>query len=123
MYVCLSDSIRNQPAVKCAAGSPQDCAASVLSVPGYSAGGTLMRISNGLKVSKSTEQNSCPSGWKIWSPRNKNDWTLVYNALGQDTANYPKSPILIVDVTRNANGCGWCTDYAMNSKVEEQVRG
>ena len=49
-----TDSIPNQPAVKCtAAGSPENCRISVLSVPGYSAGGRLMRISNGLKVSKS----------------------------------------------------------------------
>ena len=97
-----------------------DCAASVLSVPGYSAGGRLMRISNGLKVSKSTEQNSCPTGWKIWSPRNKNDWTLVYNALGNSLANYPKVPDLIVDVTRSANGCSGCKDYAMKSTVSQQ---
>ena len=109
-------------AVSCAAGSPSSCKVTNVPVSGYSAG-DLIRVTNGLKVSKSTEKNSCPSGWKIWSPRNKNDWTLVYNALGQDTANYPKSPILIVDVTRNANGCGGCDRHAMNSKVKEQVRG
>ena len=90
-----------------------------MSVSGYSAG-NLFRISNGLKVSKSTEKNSCPSGWKIWSPRNKNDWTLVYNALGKNFANYPRAPHLIVDVTRSGNGCGGCKNYAMKSTVSEQ---
>ena len=84
-----------------------------------------MEISNGLDVKKSTQQNSCPDGWKIWSPRNKNDWTIVFNALGKDMKNYPKKPDLIVDVTRNANGCGtnWsggCRMYAMNSGVKQQ---
>ena len=83
----------------------------------------MMRITNGLKLSKSTQSNSCPSGWKIWSPRNKNDWTLVYNAMDQDMKNYPQKPFLIVDVTRDADGCGGCQNYAMNSKVSNQVRG
>ena len=81
-----------------------------------------MMVANGLKVSKSTQKNSCPTGWKIWSPRNKNDWTIVYNALGQNFRNYPKKTALIVDVTRNDNGCGGCKNYAMNSDVSQQVR-
>ena len=106
----------------CADGSPGSCAVSVVSVSGYSAGG-LIRIANGLKVSKSTQKNSCPNGWKIWSPRNKNDWTLAYNAMGLNIKYYPRQPHLLVDVTRNANGCGGCKDHAMNSGVKEEVRG
>ena len=106
--------------VSCTAGSPSSCKVATLPVPGYSAG-DLIRITNGLKVSKSTEKNSCPSGWKIWSPRNKNDWTLVYNALGNSLTNYPKAPDLIVDVTRSANGCSGCKDYAMKSTVVEHI--
>ena len=79
-----------------------------------------MRITNGLEVSKSIQPNSCPSGWKIWSPRNKNDWALVYNALGKSIDNYPRKPLLIVDVTRNANGCGGCKNYPMNSNAPQQ---
>ena len=107
------------PAVKCADGSLGKCEVTIISVPGYSAGG-LLKITNGLKVRKSTEPNSCPSGWKIWSPRNKNDWTLVYNALGKTMANYPQRRDLIVDVTRNDDDCGGCGNYAMNSGVKEQ---
>ena len=108
--------------MSCAAGSPSKCEVTNVPVSGYSAG-DLIRITNGLKVSKSTEKNSCPSGWKIWSPRNKNDWTLVYNALGKNIANYPRAPHLLVDVTRNANGCSGCSsfnNYAMNSTVSQQ---
>ena len=88
-------------------------------VTGYSAGG-VVRVTKGKRVAKSTQANSCPSGYKIWSPRNKNDWTLVYNALGKNIKNYPKAPHLIVDVTRGANGCGGCQKYAMKSGVSKQ---
>ena len=114
------------PAVSCAAGSPSECQVTeVPAVSEYSAG-NVIRISNGLKVSKSTESNSCPSGWKIWSPRNKNDWTLVYDALGQDILNYPRNLHLIVDVTRNASCSDGCKNYpmnSMNSYVPQQVSG
>ena len=107
-------------AVSCAAGSPSDCKVTNVPVSGYSAG-TVIRVTKGFKVSKSTETNSCPSDWKIWSPRNKNDWTLVYNALGKNIANYPKAPHLLVDVTRSAKGCGGCKNYAMKSTVVEHI--
>ena len=105
--------------LKCASGSPKGCKVENLKVTGYSAGG-VVRVTKGKKVTKSTQANSCPSGWKIWSPRNKNDWTLVYNALGKNIKNYPRKPHLIVDVTRGANGCGGCTKYAMKSGVSQQ---
>ena len=105
--------------MKCAPGSAANCAVAVISVPGYSAGG-LVQITNGLKVKKSTEKNSCPTGWKIWSPRNKNDWTIVYKFYNKTVNEYPQKPDLIVDITRNADGCGGCTNYGMNSNVKEQ---
>ena len=105
----------------CAAGSAANCKVTTILVPGYSTGNFIHRVTNGLNVRKSTEKNSCPTGWKIWSPRNKNDWTLVYNALGKNIANYPKAPQIIVDVTRSANGCSGCTNYAMKSTVVEHI--
>ena len=107
------------PVVNCGSGSPSNCKVDAVSVSGYSAG-KVVRVSNGLDVYKSTSKNSCPSGWKLWSPRNKNDWTLVFNALGKDIANYPRKPHLIVDVTRAGDGCGGCTNYAMKSTVSQQ---
>merc|ERR1712032_734571 len=90
-----------------------------LKTPGYSAG-LVVRVSNGIRVRKSTEKHSCPKGYKIWSPRNKNDWIKVYNAMGKNINKYPKKPHLIVDVTRPANGCGGCTKYAMKSTSAQQ---
>ena len=106
-------------APKCLKGSPKTCKVQTIAVRNYSPGG-LIKITNGLKVSKISEQNSCPIGWKIWSPRNKADWTAVYRALGSNIRNYPRKPHLIVDVTRNANGCGGCTKFGMNSGVKQQ---
>ena len=103
----------------CKKGSAANCKVTNVPVKGYSAG-QLVKISNGLRVRKSTEKDSCPDGFKIWSPRNKNDWTLVYNAMGKSINNYPKKPHFIVDVTRPANGCGGCTKYAMKSNIAQQ---
>ena len=103
----------------CAAGSPSNCAVSTVPVSGYSAG-NVIRISNGLQVFMSTEPNSCPAGWKIWSPRSKADWVAVHNAHDKKRGNYPQNPYIIVDVTRDANGCPGCNNYAMNSGVAEQ---
>ena len=72
----------------CRKGSAGNCKVTNLPVKGYSAG-QLVKISNGRRVRKSTEKNSCPDGFKIWSPRNKNDWTIVYNAMGKNINNYP----------------------------------
>ena len=71
-------------------------------------------------MSKISEEDSCPAGWKIWSPRSKSDWTAVYEALGHNIHKYPRRPHLIIDITRNKVGCGGCTKFAMNSKVGQQ---
>merc|ERR1712187_610447 len=104
---------------KCGPGSPSNCKISQISVPGYSPG-QLVRVDNGRRVRRSTEADSCPTGWKIWSPRNKNDWTIVYNALGKNIARYPRTHHLLVDVTRPANGCGGCTRYPMRYATAQQ---
>merc|ERR1712032_438412 len=106
--------------LKCGSGSPGNCKASAISASGYSAG-RIVRIDNGRPVRRSGDKHSCPPGMKIWSPRNKNDWTIVFNAMGKNINNYPKKPHLIVDVTRPANGCGGCTKYAMKSNVAQQA--
>merc|ERR1719456_552776 len=110
---------KKQQALKCRSGSASNCKTSTIKTPKYSAG-NLVRIHNGRRVRKSTETDSCPNGYKIWSPRNKNDWTIVYNVMKKSINNYPRKPHLIVDVTRPANGCGGCTKYAMKSGVGQQ---
>merc|ERR1711920_971115 len=118
---CYKPKAKPAPKLKCATGSPSNCKVTDLSskVKGYSAG-KLVRVDNGKSVKKSTEKHSCPKGFKIWSPRNKSDWTKVYNAMSKNINNYPKKPHLIVDVTRAANKCGGCTKYAMKSTTAQQ---
>merc|ERR1711881_517662 len=105
--------------LKCRSGSAGNCKVSTIKTPKYSAG-NLVRIHNGRRVRKSTETDSCPNGYKVWSPRNKNDWTIVYNVMKKNINNYPKKPHFIIDVTRPANGCGGCTKYAMRSNTAQQ---
>ena len=105
--------------MQCRNGSPANCEIEIVSVKRYSTG-SLVKVINGTEVRKSTEQSSCPAGWKIWSPHNKADWTAVYEALGKKTKNYPQKPGLIVDVTREYNGCGGCSNFPMNSRVVQQ---
>merc|ERR1711981_258598 len=71
---------KKQQTLKCRSGSASNCKTSTIKTPKYSAG-NLVRIHNGRRVRKSTETDSCPNGYKIWSPRNKNDWTIVYNVM------------------------------------------
>lgn len=103
----------------CAPNSPPNCFATPIDAKGYSAG-QVLRITNGIRVSRADQKNSCPPFYKIWSPRNKEDWISVYNALERDYYNYPRKPFLIVDVTRPWNGCGGCSSHAMKSTTEQQ---
>ena len=109
--------------VLCGPRSSIKCEAKTVFISGYSTG-DLVRISNGvtngLQVAKAGDRNSCPKGYKLWSPRTKADWTAVYNAMGQDIDNYPGKSGMIVDVFRTQDGCGGCGDDAMNSNVSEQ---
>ena len=101
--------------IDCAQGSPGNCWAQRIRLQGRFSAGKLIKVTNGLRVSKSTQKNSCPKGWKIWSPRNQQDWQTVL-----DSTSIPSAPHLIVDVTRPSNGCGGCTRYAMKSTVDQQ---
>ena len=111
--------------MKCGLGSPSKCTVSSVKANGYSAG-QVVRIINGLVVKRTTDPHSCPAGFKIWSPRNKNDWTIIFNAMGNKIGNYPQKhndperPSVLIDVTRRENGCGGCSNYAMKSDVPQQ---
>ena len=106
-------------AALCAADSPEKCQVSVVPTAGYSAG-KLIRVHHGKPVSKSTDANSCPKGFKIWSPRTKKDWTIVYYAMGKSIDNYPKNNTLIVDITRASDGCYGCGNQTMASTNTNQ---
>ena len=109
----------------CGLGSPPECTVSLVKADGYSAG-EVVRITNGLMVKRTTDPHSCPAGFKIWSPRNQKDWTIIFNAMGNRRDKFPERPYnktrpnLLIDVTRRKDGCGGCKGYAMNSDVPEQ---
>ena len=95
------------------------CKAKNVFISGYSTG-DLVNITAGLPVGQAGDRISCPDGYKVWSPRNKADWTAVYSAMDMDINKYPGKSGMIVDVFRTQDGCGDCADYAMNSNVSEQ---
>lgn len=99
----------------CSEGSPQNCKLEWIELKGTYSASMLVKISGGLETQKSSLANSCPLGWKIFSPQSKQDWITV----GKSTS-LPRDPHTIVDVTRKVDGCSKCTDYAMNSKVQQQ---
>ena len=96
-------------------GNPSNCLLSKVALKGAYSGGKLIKVTNGLRVSKSTQQNSCPKGYKIWSPQSQQDWQTAIAS-----TDIPGAPHVIVDVTRASNGCGGCTKYPMNSDVPQQ---
>uniref|UniRef100_A0A7S0F900 PA14 domain-containing protein n=1 Tax=Pyrodinium bahamense TaxID=73915 RepID=A0A7S0F900_9DINO len=77
--------------------------------------GGLKKCVGGLDVWKSTDPNSCPTGWKIWAPESREDWDTVIKSGVLPVQN----PDFLVDVTRPSNGCGGCGD-PMNSDTPSQ---
>jgi hypothetical protein len=69
-------------------------------------------------VYRSTDTNSCPENWKIFSPRSRSDWQTLIDVNGGQV--FLAAPHFIVDVTRPSNGCGGCTSNPMNSGVAQQ---
>jgi hypothetical protein len=70
-------------------------------------GGYDIIQASGRRVCRSTDGNSCPSGFNVWVPRTQNHWRAVTHKFGGGNAPF--------GVTRNQNGCGSCTSHAMNS--------
>lgn len=75
----------------------------------------LVKIHKGLNVSKSSHANSCPMGWKIFSPQSKADWETALSSTA-----LPKAPDILVDVTSKDKTCTECGGLLMNSGVSEQ---
>lgn len=103
--------------LQCAEGSPSGCTAVQVQLNGEFSPGPLVRVDNGHTTYRSTDQNSCPAGFKIYSPRSRDDWRTIQASINIDTL---ASPHHIVDVTRPENGCGGCTSHQMNSDTPGQ---
>jgi hypothetical protein len=104
--------------LQCAPGSPSGCTATLVQLNGEYSPGPLVRVDNGHTTYRRTDQNSCPEGFKIYSPRSAEDWRTIEASVNFNEFN---SPYNIVDVTRPSQGCGGCTGNAMNSDNAAQV--
>jgi hypothetical protein len=110
------------PMTACADGSPGSCAAQSLELVGNYSAGALGLITSGIDIYRSTDANSCPTGWKLFAPASQEDWATVSASMagmGLSMASL-SAPHFIVDVTRPSNGCGGCTSSPMNSDSPAQ---
>lgn len=98
------------------AGSKASCKCTEfnLGVRGYSMS-RLATCTNCDAVWRSTDENSCPAGWKIFAPQSKGDWDTVI-AMG----GVPGNPHAIVDVTKSVSG-GSPMNFPMNSANQERA--
>lgn len=92
-------------------GSPDGCKCERMAVQGTYSAGPLIKCTNCLDVSRSTERNSCPRATKLFSPRTPADWQTVMDSGGE-----LRGPHFIVDVTRPENRCKGCSRKGMNSR-------
>jgi len=111
-YYCQAVQQNLDPKV----GSPTGCVCKKVELNGRYSPGMLVKCTNCLDVYRSDDKNSCPLGTKLWSPRTRADWTTFIAS-----ATILADPNWIIDVTRPQDGCGGCTDYAMNSGEPEQA--
>jgi len=112
-YYCQQKMISTTPK----AGSPQGCNCERVELTGRYSPGALLKCVGCLRVSRSTDKDSCPEGTKIFSPRSREDWRTVV-----DSVDVLRSPNWIVDVTQPADGCAGCQKAAMNFEIPEQAR-
>merc|ERR1719174_1861035 len=100
-----------------AEGSPSGCTCTLVELTGEFSPGPLVKCMNCLTAYRSTDPNSCPSGFKVYSPRSRDDWRTIQASVNFDEVAKPHH---VVDVTRPHNGCGGCTSHYMNSDVQGQ---
>jgi len=111
-YYCQPKSISTTPKI----GSPAGCSCPQVTLTGKFSGGVLLKCQGCLDVYRSLDQNSCPEGTKIFSPRGREDWNTFFNS-----ASPLRSPNWIIDVTRAQDQCGGCTDNPMNFQDPTQI--
>jgi len=97
-------------------GSPEACKCDPVVLTGHYSAGALIKCTNCLDVSKSTQKNSCPMGTKLFSPQSSADWKTFLASAGP-----LRSPHWIIDVTRPQNGCGGCSKHSMKSSTPAQM--
>jgi len=98
-------------------GSPPSCTCKKIAIVGSYSAGEIVKCEKCWDVSKSLDINSCPNGYKIFSPSSRADWKVALDSILTPVRN----PSFIVDVTRPQDGCGGCTQHAMNSGTPAQA--
>merc|ERR1719456_1188817 len=111
-YYCQLIEVETTPK----AGSPAGCLCEKVELDGEYSAKVLMKCTGCLDVSGSYQENSCPRGTKLFAPASRADWK-TFLASTQPV----RSPSFIIDVTRPQDGCGGCTEFAMNSEESAQV--
>jgi hypothetical protein len=98
-------------------GSPRSCRCSQVSLSGRYSAGVLVKCEHCMDVRRATQKNSCPYGFKIFSPASPGDW----RTLKRSGVKALRNPHWIMDVTRPQRGCGGCRNSAMNSRNPKQA--
>jgi len=111
-YYCQLKNVDLKPG----AGSPPSCKCKKVDLAGSYSPGMLVKCEHCLKVSRSQEKNSCPSGMKLFSPRSREDWRTFLKS-----AKPLRNPNFIIDITRPQDGCGGCKKAAMKSTTPAQA--
>jgi len=96
-------------------GSPASCNCTQMVTTGQFEAGALIKCENCHDVSKSTDENSCPTGTKIWSPRSRADWDVFLASVTPIN-----DPNFIVDITRPLAGGGAPPSNPFNSNDPER---
>jgi hypothetical protein len=95
---------------------PATCKCTRVTMNGHYSAGPMVKCENCLDIRRSTEENSCPEGTKLFSPRNVQDWKTFLSS-----APPLRDPYWIIDVTNPKNNwCAGCQDHPMNSGDKEQ---
>lgn len=113
-YYCQQQMISMKPK----AGSPEGCQCSRVELTGRYSPGALLKCVGCLRVSRSTDKDSCPEGTKLFSPRSREDWKTVI-----DSAGPLRSPNWIVDVTRPNDGCAGCRPHEQQAAMNFETPG
>jgi len=93
-----------------AKGSPKGAKGERVALTGFYSAGGLVKITGGFDVSKSSQQNSCPAGTKLFAPASRADWKTFL-----ESTKPLRAPNFIVDVTSPDHGCALCSGSSMNS--------
>jgi len=101
-YYCQQQMVATKPKI----GSPDSCHCERVELTGRYSPGALIKCVGCLRVSRSSDKDSCPEGTKLFSPRSREDWRTVL-----DSGRPVRSPNWIVDVTRPSSGCSGVQCY------------